>query len=414
MTASGLRVSPREISRMIDGLMVSDENPQDVFVAATLSMLCEPGDSVAGLLCDRMGQNAALEAIIDEIVGAAELLVLLDIEIADRPIGLERALSDGLARWRKRLSLGALETALNKMRAVGGRVVSPNSRLWPAGFADLGVAAPLAIWLRGKPERLKWLDRSVAIVGSRVATSYGQYSVGELVEAAFERDYCVLSGGAYGIDSIAHNAALALCGKTVAVMAGGLDALYPSGNSPLLNRIEREGLIIAEVAPGVVPAKFRFLQRNRLIAAGSQATVVVEAGYRSGSINTAYHANTLERPAGAVPGLISAVSAQGCHRLIRDGRAHLIGSGSDMLELLGESLEFTGSGGHGSDGLASGAASSLGSLETRVLDATGFSATTFEQIVAESGLTVGETQLALGSLELSQLVERTSGLWRKR
>jgi DNA processing protein len=409
MTASGLRVAPREIDRMVAGLVVGDESTQDVFVAATMSMLCEPGDSVAGLLSDRIGQSAALEAIIDHSVGATELLSLLDIEIADRPIGLERALSDGLARWRKRLSLGALETALDKMRAVGGRVVSPSSLFWPAGFADLGVAAPLAIWLRGDPERLQWLDRSVAIVGSRVATSYGQYSVGELVEAAFERDYCVLSGGAYGIDSIAHNAALALGGKTVAVMAGGLDALYPSGNSPLLNRIEREGLIIAEVAPGVVPAKFRFLQRNRLIAAGSQATVVVEAGYRSGSINTAYHANTLERPAGAVPGLISAVSAQGCHRLIRDGRAQLIGSGNDMLELLGEPLEFTGSGGFGSS-----AAGSLGSLETRVLDATGFSATTFEQIVAESGLTVGETQLALGSLELSQLVERTSGLWRKR
>jgi len=404
MTASGLRVAPREIDRMVAGLVVGDESTQDVFVAATMSMLCEPGDSVAGLLSDRIGQSAALEAIIDHSVGATELLSLLDIEIADRPIGLERAVSDGLARWRKRLSLGALETALDKMRAVGGRVVSPSSLFWPTGFVDLGVAAPLAIWLRGAPERLQWLDRSIAIVGSRVATSYGQYSVGELVEAACERNYCVLSGGAYGIDSIAHNSALALGGKTVAVMAGGLDALYPSGNSPLLNRIEREGLIIAEVAPGVVPAKFRFLQRNRLIAAGSQATVVVEAGYRSGSINTAYHANTLERPAGAVPGLISAVSAQGCHRLIRDGRAQLIGSGNDMLELLGEPLEFTGS----------SAAGSLGSLETRVLDATGFSATTFEQIVAESGLTVGETQLALGSLELSQLVERTSGLWRKR
>ena len=399
---------------MVAGLVVGDETPQDVFVAATLSRLSEPGDSVAGLVCNRLGQLDALISIIDDRVGASELLNLLDIEIGERPVGLERALSDGLVRWRKRLSLSGLEAALEKMRSVGGRVVSPKSGLWPEGFHDLATAEPLAIWLRGEPERLQWLDHSVALVGSRVSTNYGQYVTAELVEAAFERDYCVLSGGAYGIDSIAHNAALALGGKTVAVMAGGLDALYPAGNSALLNRIERQGLIIAEVSPGVAPAKFRFLQRNRLIAAGSQATVVIEAGYRSGSINTAYHANTLDRPAGAVPGLISAVSAQGCHRLIRDGRAHLIGSGNDMLELLGESFEFSGSGDARNSMGSLGSLGSMGSLETRVLDATGFTPTSFEQIVAESGLTAGETQLALGSLELGQLVERTSGLWRKR
>ncbi len=407
MSFNGLRISVEEISRMVSKLMVFDDEPIGVFVSAALSLLCEPGDSIAGLVCSRIGQREALIAIIDENVNAALLLSRLEIEVSERPVGLERALSDGLIRWRKRLSITALENAFDKMRAVGGRVVSPKSSLWPAGFADLESCAPLAIWLRGKPERLSWLDRSVALVGSRVSTSYGQYATNELVEAAFERDYCVLSGAAYGIDSIAHSGSLALGGKTIAVMAGGLDALYPAGNSALLNRIESEGLIIAEVAPGVVPAKFRFLQRNRLIAAGSQATIVVEAGYRSGSINTAYHANSLDRPAGAVPGLISAVSAQGCHRLIKEGRAQLIGDGNDMLELLGEPLELVLA-------RANNSAVELGSLETRVLDAISFSGSTFDQLLIETGLSANEAQLALASLELGQLVERRLALWRKR
>ena len=137
MSFNGLRISVEEISRMVSKLMVFDDEPIDVFVSAALSLLCEPGDSIAGLVCSRIGQREALIAIIDENVNAALLLSRLEIEVSERPVGLERALSDGLIRWRKRLSITSLENAFDKMRAVGGRVVSPKSSLWPAGFADL-------------------------------------------------------------------------------------------------------------------------------------------------------------------------------------------------------------------------------------------------------------------------------------
>ena len=169
-------------------------------------------------------------------------------------------------------------------------------------LGDLEAHAPFALWVRGDPRRLAALDRSIALVGARAATGYGEHVTIEAASGLVDRGFAIVSGAAYGIDGAAHRAALASQGTTVAVLAGGLDRFYPSGHEQLLGRIADRGVVVAEVPPAPTPTKWRFLLRNRLIAALSGATVVVEAGWRSGSLNTAGHAATLGRPLGAVPG----------------------------------------------------------------------------------------------------------------
>jgi DNA processing protein len=145
----------------------------------------------------------------------------------------------------------------------------------------------------------------------------------------------VVSGGAYGIDGAAHRAALAVGGLTVALLAGGADRAYPVGHSQLIGRIAEDGVVVSEVPCGSTPTKWRFLQRNRLIAALTSATVVVEAGWRSGSLNTAAHASALSRGLGAVPGPITSAASAGTHRLLREFGAECITSAADVRELLG-------------------------------------------------------------------------------
>jgi DNA processing protein len=199
-----------------------------------------------------------------------------------------------------------------------------------------------------------------------------------------------VSGAAYGIDGMAHRAALASGGVTVAVLAGGLDRFYPSGHEALLTRIVESGLVLSEVPPGTPPTKWRFLQRNRLIAALTCATVVLEAGWRSGSLNTAGHAAALGRPLGAVPGPVTSAASAGCHRLIREYDAVLVTNAAEMAELAGEVPQ---------DDSAAGAGRSQ--EETRVLDALSARAPrTVEDIARRSGLSVAGTQAVLGALEL--------------
>ena len=170
------------------------------------------------------------------------------------------------------------------------------------GVLRAGRRAPLALWIRGDARHFGRLDRSVALVGARAATGYGEHVAMESAAGLSDRGFVIVSGGAYGIDAAAHRAALASEGVTVAFLAGGVDRLYPAGNSELLRRIASEGVLVAELPPGSAPTRWRFLMRNRLIAAAASATVVVEAGRRSGSLNTAGHAAQMGRPLGAVPG----------------------------------------------------------------------------------------------------------------
>src|SRR5690606_10598962 len=194
--------------------------------------------------------------------------------------------------------------------------------------------APAALWLRGDPAALEACGRSVALVGARASSGYGELVTGQLAAGLVSRRFAVVSGGPYGIHGTAHRSALASGGTTVAVLAGGLDGFYPAGNDELLRRIAASGCVIAEAPSGVPPTRWRFLARNRLIAALASATVVVEAGQRSGSINTAGHAAALGRPLGAVPGPVTSGSSTGCHRLLREYGAALIERPEHIVELV--------------------------------------------------------------------------------
>lgn len=234
---------------------------------------------------------------------------------------------------------------LDALDRIGGRLLTAEDDEWPClaftafRSADLAkrphALAPLVLWVHG-PSRLRDVaDRSAAIVGTRAATAYGEYVTADLAAGLVERDVAVVSGGAYGIDGAAHRAALASEGETVAVLAAGLDVPYPAGHSALLHRIGKHGLVVSEYPPGVRPTRRQFLTRNRLVAALGRATVVVEAGVRSGAANTAGWAEALGRTVCAVPGPITSSSSVGCHVLIREERAILVTRAAEVVELVG-------------------------------------------------------------------------------
>lgn len=172
------------------------------------------------------------------------------------------------------------------------------------------------------------------MTGSRAATAYGDHVATELAADLADRERIIVAGGAYGIDRAAHVAALAAGGQTIAVLASGLDRLYPAGNQDMLERIAGVGLLLSELAPGSTPTQWRFLARNRIMGALSGATVIVEAGYRSGSLNVAARAAELGRRVGAVPGPVTSATSAGTHRLLREGIASLVTDSTDVKALL--------------------------------------------------------------------------------
>jgi DNA processing protein len=250
------------------------------------------------------------------------------------------------------------------------------------------------------------------------------------------RDVTIVSGGAYGIDAAAHRAALAAGGQTVLISAGGLDRPYPPGNAALFDRVAEFGLLVSESPPGCAPQRRRFLTRNRLIAALSTATLVVEAARRSGANNTARHCVTLQRPLLAVPGPITSAMSAGCHELIRRDRdpALLVSSVEDVLAVvgrIGEGLtDPSGAGnGAGADGagtttMCDGGLSSsadaaraeldrIDSVSRRVFD--GLPARRFarpEEIAVRCGLSPLDVIRALPTLDLAGLVEAGDGGYR--
>ncbi|WP_233204549.1 DNA-processing protein DprA [Cryobacterium sp. Y62] len=220
-------------------------------------------------------------------------------------------------------------TAAAKVDAV---LITPERPHWPAGFADLGVSAPHALWARGNTALLV-AQPSIAVVGARAATGYGEHVCMDIVGGLVGRGHTIVSGAAYGIDGMAHRAALASDGHTVAYLAGGVDRFYPTGHDALLTRIATNGVVASEMACGSAPTKWRFLMRNRLIAAVARATVITEAGWRSGALNIAAHALGINRPVGAVPGLVTSPASAGCHRLIREYGAQLVTNAEDAAAL---------------------------------------------------------------------------------
>jgi len=371
------------------------EEGRDRAARVAWSCLIEPGDRIAGALVRARGAAEAWEIAARE-PRPAELGALAGVDPSEARAALER--------WRPRRSGGAIDDAVRRARRNDVTVVTPHDALWPTALDDLGDHAPLCLWARGDVSRLGIPSPSVAVVGARAATSYGEHVAAELAAGLAHVGIAVVSGAAYGIDGAAHRASLAAGGTTFAFLAGGCDRSYPSGHADLLDRIAAAGVVVSEVPCGAAPTKWRFLQRNRLIAAVSGATVVVEAGLRSGSLNTAGHAAALGRPIGAVPGPVTSAASAGTHRLLREFDAVCVTNVAEVRELVGD----------GSDAprLAPDGASSD---RTRVLDALSERADrSVDRIAAQSGMSVPDVEAVLGGLLLEGRVEPTGEGWRRR
>ena len=237
------------------------------------------------------------------------------------------------SRISNELKAISLSKLMSEISSCGGEFITPEDEDWPVQLDDL-IAPPIGLIIRGQRESLTLLDKSIAIVGTRNPTSYGVRVAGDLAAAACDHEFSVVSGGAYGIDTAAHKGALAAEGVTIAVLGGGINSPYPSGNARLFQEIKETGLLISEVMPDVPAQPYRFLIRNRLIAALSKSTVVVEAAFRSGSIRTARDAAEILRPVFAVPGPITSPLSDGCHRLIAERVADIATSVDEILEVV--------------------------------------------------------------------------------
>lgn len=346
----------------------------------------------------------------------ADAVDVWDAVRAGEPLGQlgQRAL-DGVA--------GRLVTAdpaadLARVEALGGRVLCPGDDEWPEGLdwhpEVMGgqvkhMAPPFLLFARGPAHLRRAAERSVAIVGARAASPYGLEVAKDLALGLAEAGVTVVSGGAYGIDAAAHRGALAGEGApTVAVLACGLDLVYPRGNDQLLDRIAREGLVLTEQPPGCHVTRLRFLVRNRLVAAVTRGTVVVEAAARSGSLSTAGRAADLGRHVMAVPGMVTSQLTTGTHDLIRRG-ATLVGTVADVLEEVGPigSLlqDRPRAEAHPRDGLAEDVRRVLDAMPVR-------KPVGVAQVAATAGVSALVVQIALPELVGAGLVELVNGGWR--
>jgi DNA processing protein len=320
---------------------------------------------------------------------------------------------------------------LRRAERCGARLVVPEDVEWPAfALHPLSLRAaeepveperrtkrtealipPLGLWVRGAPRLDEFTDRSVALVGSRASTAYGEHVAAELGFSLAERGWTVVSGGAYGIDGAAHRGALAAGGPTLAVLANGVDRPYPAGHDALFARIATTGLLVSEWPPGTAPHGHRFLVRNRLIAALSRGTVVVEAAARSGALATARRAQKLGRTIMAVPGPVTSAMSVGCHELAREreagvvlvtGAAHVVEAvGSIGADLAEPALKPVGP----RDGLSD--------LAVRVLDACPVRVgVPPERLAAVAGCDVLEVLRVLPELEIAGLVQWSGSGWR--
>jgi DNA processing protein len=301
---------------------------------AALACLVEPGSKEVFALIEEHGPVTAVARIVSGDVSPA-----LAAAAASRLTETDPA------------QLAA--TALARTQRVGARLVVPEDDEWPTQLRDLRLISnpdrdrvdrdtfpPVCLWVRGDWPLAETLHRSVAVVGARAATSYGTHLATELAYGLANRGWAVVSGGAFGIDAAAHRGTLAAGGVTIAVLANGVDRPYPLGHASLFERIAEDGLLISEWPPGAEPHRYRFLVRNRVIAALTRGCVLVEANARSGARQTLGRAGLLHRMTMAVPGPVTSAMSVGCHEVIRGG-VRLVTSYQDVLEevgMIGEDL----------------------------------------------------------------------------
>jgi DNA processing protein len=379
------------------GVTVTDE---ERLARLALARIAEPGSHAVH---EALQKHAATEVWAAVKAGA--------------PLGqLGQRVLEGVA---SRLDGYAPERDLERLGDLGGRVVCPGDDEWPARLewatgAMTGdvkeMAPPWVLLVRGSRHLRQALADSVAIVGARAATSYGTHVAGEMAFALAEAGITVVSGAAYGIDGAAHRGALAAqVAPTVAVLACGLDTAYPRGNDRLLAQVADSGLVISEVPPGCSPTRVRFLVRNRIVAAMTRGTVVVEAALRSGSLSTAQRAVDLGRPVMAVPGPVTSPQSSGCHQWIRDGKAVLVTDAAEVLDLSGAAGQHLLSPKRGAAHPRDG----LDETVRRVLDAVPVRVPVgVARIARTGGVSALVVQQVLPSLLVAGLVEQRDGAWR--
>jgi DNA processing protein len=371
-------------------LLVTEE---ERLARATIALIAEPGDVHFMALTRELGGIGVLRALREH---------------PDR--------HDLLTAAAARLQTVNAARVLEQAEGLGIRFVVPGDAEWPCQLDDLAAAGalqerggvPAGLWVRGRL-RLDELGGSVAVVGSRSSTSYGETLAGEIAANLGYAGVPVVSGGAFGIDYAAHRGAVVAGAPTVAVLACGADRVYPAAHRPMLEHLGREHALVSEAPLGAAPQRVRFLARNRLIAALTRGTVVVEAAARSGALNTLNWAARLNRITMGVPGPVTSATSEGIHHHLRIGTAALVTSGRDVLELIGRPGENLTEEPRGPETVRD----RLSVQDRQVLDAVPVvEPVALESLAVVAGLGVLELRKSLRRLEERDLVEHVAGGWR--
>jgi len=438
------------------GWAVDDVSGEERLARAALTCVAEPGDPVMGALLRVCPPAEIVAALVQGRVpvpttGAAQAAGpgrdrlpgwdrdRLQEQGLDRPLerdsgglpgrdwdglpGLDRSrlpgldrgsrpeLERALRRWAGRLGEAPAEPDLDAWRRAGIRLVCPGDAEWPGQLEVLGDARPWGLWVRGSGDLRYACLRSVSIVGTRSATAYGSHVCTEMAATLAERGWTVVSGGAFGIDGCAHRGVIGADGVTIAVLACGVDRDYPPGHHGLFRAMRAKGATVSEWPPGRMPTRPGFLVRNRVIAALSRGTIVVEAARRSGALNTARHARDQGRPLMAVPGPVTSGMSAGCHEIIRDWGAICVTGARDVTEV----LSFPG------DELLGRARGpvlprdALDPVTRQVLEAVPARAGRGPaRIAVVAGVGFDTAMRCLGALAAAGFVERTDRGWRMR
>ena len=290
-------------------------------VRVQLAAISEPGDPITSTLIHRYG---------------AEQTIRLAQDVSDSiPDGITpQGFEDWQTRLNTRLRTDTVQRVLDACEKRGIAVTIPGDPDWPATLDDLKMP-PIALFQRGDTSMLaEALDRRIALLGAKAATSYGEHLAAETAAELANDERVIVSTGEYGISGAAHRATLSSGGSSIAVFATGLDRPYPAGHADLAERIAERGAIVSELPPGSAPTRWRMMQRGRIVAAASAVTVIVEASTRSSTLITADHARQLGRPVAAFPGPVTSIASAGTNLLIASGTAQLVTGPRDIRDFV--------------------------------------------------------------------------------
>ncbi len=355
---------------------------QNLIARLAISSAFEPGNETVGQLVAEHGAPELVERLSSA--------------------GQDARSSAMAVRWQSANWLEFAARELDRCAAEDVRLVVPGTREWPTQLDDLQDRVPLVLRVKGTLRLRDAASRSIAVVGARAATQYGVWVAEELCADLASAGWCVISGGALGIDAASHRGALAVHGRSIAVSAAGADLAVPASNHSVFARLFAEGAVVSEVPLGSHPNRRRFLVRNRVIAALAPVVVVVEAARRSGALSTAREGDAMGRILCAVPGPTTSALSSGCNYLIRSGAAKLVTCADDVVNDVIESS------------LDSGFArpEHIDLIEQRVIDLCAPRSLSTGGIAQEVKVSMEAALAILHLLERKGLVTRTTKGWR--